>query len=55
MVICIFWISIVKDNKDWLLDFKNSARRGILAFGSNGKTILGPRDEKVWTSLILTK
>jgi hypothetical protein len=26
---------------------KNSARRGFLALGSNGRTIFGPREEKV--------
>jgi hypothetical protein len=36
-----------KDNENWLLVFKKSAKRGFLALGSNGKTILGPREEKV--------
>jgi hypothetical protein len=32
--------------------FKNSAGGGgFLAFGSNVKTILGPKEEKVWTTL----
>jgi hypothetical protein len=51
MVICHFWISTVKDKVNWLLVFKNSARRGFLALRSNGKTILGPREEKSWTTL----
>jgi hypothetical protein len=33
------------------LVFKNSARRGFLALGSDGKTILGPKEEKGWTTL----
>jgi hypothetical protein len=44
-------IRTVKD-KNSLLVFKNSARRSFLALGSNGKTILGPREEKRWTTLI---
>jgi hypothetical protein len=43
---------IAEDNENWLLIFKNSARRGFLASGSNGKTILGPREEKSWTTLL---
>jgi hypothetical protein len=43
MVICHFRIGIVKDNENWLLILKNTARRVLLALGSNGKTILGPR------------
>jgi hypothetical protein len=50
-VICHFLISIVKDNENWLLFFKNSARRGFLALGPYGKTILNPREEKSWTTL----
>jgi hypothetical protein len=38
---------IVKSNGNWLLVFKNSARRGFLALVYNGKIILGPREEKV--------
>jgi hypothetical protein len=47
MVIWHFWISIVKDNKYWLLIFQNSARRGFLALGFNRKIILGPREENL--------
>jgi hypothetical protein len=52
MVICRFSINIVKDDENWLLVLKNSARRGFLALGSNGKTILFPREEKNWTTLL---
>jgi hypothetical protein len=45
MVICNFWIDIVKDNKNWLVVLKNSAKRSFLAFGFNEKTILGTRVE----------
>jgi hypothetical protein len=31
--------------------FKNSATRGFLALGSNGKTIIVPRKEKSWTAV----
>jgi hypothetical protein len=51
MVICHFWISIVKNNANWLLVFKNSARRGFLALESSRKTILGPWEEKGCTTL----
>jgi hypothetical protein len=40
VVICYFWVAIVKDNENWLLVFKNNARRGFLAHGSNGKATL---------------
>jgi hypothetical protein len=53
MVICHFRISIVKDNEKWLYALKYSARMGLLALGSNRKTILGPREEKSWTTLPL--
>jgi hypothetical protein len=46
MVICHAQISIVKDNENWLLVLKNTARRGFLAIGSNRKTILRLREEK---------
>jgi hypothetical protein len=48
MVICHFWIIIVKDNENWLLVFKNSDRRGFLALGSYGKIITGPMEGKRW-------
>jgi hypothetical protein len=40
MIICHFWLSIVKNNEHWLLDFKNSVWRGFLVFGSNWKLFL---------------
>jgi hypothetical protein len=46
-----FQINIVKDTENWLLVLKNCARWGFLALGANGKTILGPREEKSWTTL----
>jgi hypothetical protein len=33
MAICHFSISVEKDNENWLLVLKNSARRGFLALG----------------------
>jgi hypothetical protein len=51
MVICHFWISIVKDNENWPLDFKNSARSGFLALRYGGKTIFGQEQEKRCTIL----
>jgi hypothetical protein len=42
----------VKDNENWLLVFKNSVRRDVFVLGSNGKTILDPRDEKSWSTLV---
>jgi hypothetical protein len=33
-----------KDDENWLLVFIDSARRGL---GSNGKTIIGPSEEKL--------
>jgi hypothetical protein len=41
-----------EDNETQLLDLKNSSRRYFLALGSNGKTILGPTEEKIWTTLV---
>lgn len=32
--------------------FKNCASRRFLALGSIGKTILGPREERSWTTLV---
>jgi hypothetical protein len=46
MLICRFWVSIVKDNENWPLVLKNSARRGFLALGSNGKTYSWPKGRK---------
>jgi hypothetical protein len=46
-----FWGSVVKDNENWLLVLKNCARRGFLVLGSNGSTILGPREENSWTTM----
>jgi hypothetical protein len=43
---CVIY-DIVTDNENWLLVYKNNARRGFLALGSNGKIILDPREEKV--------
>jgi hypothetical protein len=39
-------MSIIKDNENWPLISKSSARKGFFAFGSNRKTILGPRVEE---------
>jgi hypothetical protein len=39
-------ISVTKDNENRLLIFNYRARMGFLALGSNGKTILGSREEK---------
>jgi hypothetical protein len=50
MVICYSWIIIVKENENWLLFLKNSANTGFLAFGSNGKNVLVPLEEKVGPS-----
>jgi hypothetical protein len=47
VAICHFWISIVKDKGNCLLVFKNSARRGFLALGSNGKLFLARGKKKV--------
>jgi hypothetical protein len=51
MVICHFRISIVKDNENWLLVFKDSARRGFLALGANEKIFLARGKKKRWTAL----
>jgi hypothetical protein len=42
---------IVRDKEKWGLVFKISARKGFLALMSNGRTILGPREETYWTTL----
>jgi hypothetical protein len=52
MVIRHFWTTVVQDNEKWLLVFKNSARRGFLALGSNVRIILGPREEKRVINLV---
>jgi hypothetical protein len=44
-------MSIVKDNGNWLLFLKNSSRRGFFALGSKVRTILGQREERIWTIL----
>jgi hypothetical protein len=36
------------------INSRNSARRGFLALGSNGKSILGSREEKIWTTRMYT-
>jgi hypothetical protein len=51
MVICNFWISIVKNNENWLLVLKNSARWGFLSLGSTKKIIFGSSEDKSWTTL----
>lgn len=52
MVTCHLWISIVKDNENWLSVFKTGTRAGFfLAFRSNEKTIFGPsvkRENYYW-------
>jgi hypothetical protein len=56
IAICLFWISIFRHNEHWLLVFKTSARRDFLALGSNRKTLLGPREEKIcppWLNLMI--
>jgi hypothetical protein len=45
MAVPNFWISIVKYNENWLLFIKNSARKGFMALGFNGKIIFGPMEE----------
>jgi hypothetical protein len=42
---------MLKITKNRLSVFKNSARRGFLAFESNGKTILVAREEKRRTTM----
>jgi len=44
--------SIFKD-ENWLLVFESGVRKCFLAVGSNGKTILGPREEKFGVVLLL--
>jgi hypothetical protein len=51
MFTCYCCISVVKDNGNWLLLSKNSPRMCSLAFQANRITILGPREEKCWTTL----
>jgi hypothetical protein len=52
MVICNFCVSIVKDNGNRILVFKNNARKYFFALGCNGGTFLGLREEKSWFILI---
>jgi hypothetical protein len=40
----LFVKSIVKDDENWLLVIRNSARMGFFALGSNWKTILGSEE-----------
>jgi hypothetical protein len=47
MIIFLFLISIFKDNGNWLFVFTNKGLKGFLALVSKGKTILGPKEEKV--------
>jgi hypothetical protein len=47
MVICYFWRSILKDNENWLLVFKNSVWKSFITLGSYRKTILGSREENM--------
>jgi hypothetical protein len=42
--------STVKDSKNWLLVLKNCVKSGFLALASNGKNILGLKEEKYWTT-----
>jgi hypothetical protein len=37
-------LSIFYGNENWLLIFKDNARRVFLVLGSNGKTILGLKE-----------
>jgi hypothetical protein len=47
LLICQFLYSkYFKDNYNQLFILKLGSRRGFLAQGFNGKTSLGPRDEK---------
>jgi hypothetical protein len=45
-----FLINVVNDNKN-RRSFKNCARRGFLALGSSGKTILDRTEERSWTTV----
>lgn len=47
LVTCYFRNSINKYNENRPLVFNNNARRCFLALGSDDKTILGPREEKL--------
>lgn len=51
VVICRFWICTVKDGGNWLLLFKNDARRDFLTRGFNGNSIFGPREDKSGTAV----
>lgn len=46
LCLCITYEYVVKDKENWVLIFKNIARRGLLSFESNGKNILEPREGK---------
>jgi hypothetical protein len=48
MAVCHFRISIVKDNENRPVSFKNIAGRTFFALGSNGKIILGKGNE-IWS------
>jgi hypothetical protein len=45
-------MSIVRDDKNWLLVFENSARRGFLALASNRKAVIVPREDESLTKLV---
>jgi hypothetical protein len=42
-----FLKSIAKDNETWILDFRNSIKRGFFALGFSGKNVLCPRAKKL--------
>lgn len=54
MVIQNYWISIDRNNINWLLIFKTSARRGLMALAFNMKTILSLRKENSFITLQYT-
>jgi hypothetical protein len=53
MVTYLFLIgtSVVKDDDNLILVFKNNARSGSLALGSNSKSVFMPREERSLTSM----
>lgn len=50
-VISPFRKSIVRDNGNWLLLTRNNARRVPWPLSAMEKALLGPREEKIWTTL----
>jgi hypothetical protein len=44
--------TLLKETEQWLIIFRNIARRGFLSFGSNGKATLGSMEEASWSILV---